>query len=131
VDADEVIRALKLVPHPEGGHYRETWADDASTAIYYLLRSGEESAWHRLRDRAEVWHFYAGAPLRLWMDHRGPSAGGAPSVVLGADLMEEQEPQAVVPAGTWQRARSLGEWSLVGCTVAPPFTFAAFEMVPE
>ncbi|HUJ67677.1 MAG TPA: cupin domain-containing protein, partial [Acidimicrobiales bacterium] len=61
MDADQVIRALELVPHPEGGHYRETWADDASTAIYYLLRSGEESAWHRLRDRAEVWHFYAGA----------------------------------------------------------------------
>jgi len=131
VDADQVIRALELVPHPEGGHYRETWADDASTAIYYLLRSGEESAWHRLRDRAEVWHFYAGAPVRLWMDHRGPGAGGAPSVVLGPDLMVEQEPQAVVPAGTWQRARSLGDWSLVGCTVAPPFTFAAFEMAPD
>lgn len=131
MDADQVIRALELVPHPEGGHYRETWADDASTAIYYLLRSGEESAWHRLRDRAEVWHFYAGAPVRLWMDHRGPGAGGAPSVVLGPDLMVEQEPQAVVPAGTWQRARSLGDWSLVGCTVAPPFTFAAFEMAPD
>jgi uncharacterized protein len=130
VDADEVIRALELMPHPEGGHYRETWADDASTAIYYLLRSGEESAWHRLRDRAEIWHFYAGAPVRLWMDHGGPGADPTPSVVLGPDL-KDQRPQAVVPAGTWQRARSLGDWSLVGCTVAPPFTFGAFEMAPD
>ncbi len=125
MDADAVIAALDLRPHPEGGRYRQTWADGASTAIYYLLRDGEESAWHRVHQRAEVWHYYAGAALELRL------ASPAASVILGVDLPAGQRPQAVVPAGSWQRARSLGPWTLVGCTVAPPFAFDAFELAPE
>jgi predicted cupin superfamily sugar epimerase len=131
VDSDAVLRTLQLVPHPEGGHYRETWADEASTAIYFLLGAGKGTAWHRVRDRVEIWHFYGGAPLLLWIDQGGPGAGGVPPLELGNDLLSGQRPQAVVPAGAWQRARSLGDWSLVGCTVAPPFTFAALDLAPD
>ncbi len=128
MDADYVIQTLGLEAHPEGGHYRETWRDQASSAIYFLLRRGEQSAWHRVRDRVEMWHFHAGAPLLLEID-AGP--GPASAVTLGPDLRSHQRPQAVVPAGAWQRARSLGEWTLVGCTVAPPFTFDAFDLAPD
>jgi uncharacterized protein len=133
--ADEIIRRLALEPHPEGGHFRETFRDPrtdatgraASTAIYYLLARGERSHWHRV-DAAEVWHFYAGAPLTLEI-----TAGAAPSVsrvTLGADLAAGAQPQAIVPAGAWQAAASLGDWTLVGCTVAPGFELAGFELAP-
>jgi len=130
--AEEVVRLLGLAPHPEGGFYRETFraaaADGgrgASTAIYYLLRRGEVSAWHRV-DADEVWHHYAGGPLELTLsDGRERSA-----VLLGSDLAAGQRPQVVVPAGVWQTARTLGGWTLVGCTVAPGFQFASFEMAP-
>ena len=128
MDAATVITSLGLVPHPEGGCYRETFRDEAATAIYFLLGEGERSAWHRVRDRAEVWHFYAGAPLLLEVGLEGPGVGAVDGIVLGIDLPAGQRPQAVVPAGAWQSARSFGSWSLVGCTVAPPFTFEAFEL---
>jgi predicted cupin superfamily sugar epimerase/uncharacterized protein YciI len=132
--ADEVIAALGLQPHPEGGWYVETWRDPApegerpaGSAIYYLLRSGEHSRWHRV-DATETWHHYAGDPLEL----RIADAGGQPRVVrLGPDLADGERPQAVVPVGAWQAARSLGAWTLVGCTVAPAFEFAGFELAPE
>lgn len=130
MDADGLIRTLGLEPHPEGGHYRQTWADDSSTAIYFLLRGGEESAWHRVRDRVEIWHFYAGAPLELFLDPDGPGTGSVRAVRLGSDVLHGERPQAVVPAGSWQRARSVGSWTLVGCTVAPPFRFDAFDLAP-
>lgn len=126
--AGEVIALLGLEPHPEGGWYRQTFRDvappegrGASTAIYFLLEAGQESRWHRV-DAAEVWHHYAGAPLMLTIDkadHR-----------LGPELTVGERPQAVVPAGVWQKARSLGDWTLVGCTVAPGFEFTGFEMAP-
>jgi predicted cupin superfamily sugar epimerase len=128
MDADAVITALDLSPHPEGGYYRQTWADAASTAIYFLLRDGEQSAWHRVHDRVEVWHFYAGAPLELSYNERAPDDDAATTVQLGSNLEAAERPQAVISAGVWQRARTLGGWSLVGCTVAPPFTFDAFEL---
>ncbi|MGO8859535.1 MAG: cupin domain-containing protein [Acidimicrobiales bacterium] len=131
MDADAVIAALELAPHPEGGHYRQTWADAAGSAIYFLLRDGERSAWHRVRGRVEVWHFYAGGPLELSINDRRPHDGDAWSTLLGPDLAAAQRPQAVVPAGAWQCARTLGAWSLVGCTVAPPFTFEAFDLAPD
>lgn len=131
--AEEVIRLLGLAPHPEGGFYRETFraaaADGrrgASTAIYYLLRRGEVSAWHRV-DADEVWHFYAGAPLELLLSADGRQRS---TLRLGLDLAAGERPQAVAPAGTWQSARSLGDWTLVGCTVAPAFDFAGFELAP-
>jgi predicted cupin superfamily sugar epimerase len=129
VDADAVIELLGLRPHPEGGHYRETWVDDASSAIYFLLGTGERSAWHRVRDRVEIWHFYAGDSLRLDVGLDEPGAVTR-TTVLGADLAAGQRPQAVVPPGAWQSAVSLGAWTLVGCTVAPPFTFDAFDLAP-
>jgi uncharacterized protein len=132
--ADEVVRLLGLQPHPEGGFYRETFrapAPDgsraASTAIYYLLRAGDVSAWHRVVDADEVWHYYAGAPLELTLSGEGRERT---SVRLGPDLAAGERPQAVVPAGVWQAARPLGGWTLVGCTVAPAFEFAGFEMAP-
>lgn len=132
--ADEVIAILGLSPHPEGGCFCETFRDTvsvgdgqraASTAIYFLLRAGEVSRWHRV-DAAEAWHWYAGAPLELHIAH----AGGSTTHRLGNDLMTGERPQAVVPPHAWQQARSLGGWTLVGCTVAPAFQFEGFEMAP-
>lgn len=135
VTADDVIRLLELVPHPEGGHYRETFRDSAttssgraaSTAIYFLLRAGETSHWHRV-DAVETWHWHAGATLEL--ETAAPEATTSTVIALGSDLAAGERPQAVVPAGAWQRARSRGAWTLVGCTVAPGFTFAGFELAP-
>ncbi|WP_375462010.1 cupin domain-containing protein [uncultured Enterovirga sp.] len=128
-----MIRLLDLAPHPEGGHYRETFRDEApaggrshSTAIYYMLSVGEVSDWHRV-DAAEIWHFYAGAPLVLTTS---PDGHDAEARHLGPDLAVGQRPQIAVPAGHWQSATSLGSWTLVGCTVAPGFDFAGFEMAP-
>jgi predicted cupin superfamily sugar epimerase len=131
VDAETVLQTLGLEPHPEGGHYCQSWADEFFTAIYFLLQAGERSAWHRVRDRVEMWHFYAGAPLRLEVDTQGPGTAAARAVALGPDLRSGQRPQAVVPAGAWQSARTLGAWTLVGCTVAPPFAFEAFDLAPQ
>lgn len=126
MDVDAIIDELDLIPHPEGGWYRQTWSDDAGSAIYYLLGEGESSAWHRVLGRAELWHFYDGAPLELAVDDARD--GGVSTIRLGADLQGGERPQAVVPAGRWQQARSTGAWTLVGCTVSPPFSFDAFEM---
>ncbi|MBL8831622.1 MAG: cupin domain-containing protein [Rhodospirillales bacterium] len=126
--ADEIVAALGLAPHPEGGHYRETFRHvppgggrGAMTAIYYLLKAGERSHWHRV-DAAEIWHWYAGSPLALYMPERR---------TLGPDIAAGQRPQITVPANEWQSAESLGAWTLVGCTVGPAFEFAGFEMAPE
>lgn len=132
--ADQIIALLGLQPHPEGGHFRETFRDptapggrSASTAIYFLLRRGERSHWHRV-DAVEVWHWHAGAPLRLSM--AAGDAGPVSETILGADLASGQRPQGVVPAHHWQAAESLGDWTLVGCTVAPGFDFAGFVLAP-
>lgn len=131
--ADDIIAALDLAPHPEGGWYRETWrhqpADGdrgAGTAIYFLLRAGEESRWHRI-DADELWHFHGGAPLRLDIAQEGHTE----STLLGLDLPAGQRPQRRVPPHAWQRARTLGAWTLVSCTVSPAFDFDRFELAPE
>lgn len=134
--AREAVQRLGLSPHPEGGWFVETFRDNggpngraASTAIYFLLEAGQVSRWHRVKDAAEVWHHYAGAPLKLSL---APAQGGrAQDVILGPDLAAGQRPQAVCPRGAWQSAVSLGEWSLCGCTVAPGFEFLAFELAPD
>jgi uncharacterized protein len=130
--AQEIITLLKLEPHPEGGWYRQTYVDEIpgggrarSTAIYFLLEAGQVSHWHRV-DSAEVWHWHKGAPLELSISHKGK----AETLTLGDDLTAGQRPQGVVPPGAWQSARSLGEWTLVGCTVAPGFEFSRFELAP-
>ncbi|MCV0394490.1 MAG: cupin domain-containing protein [Rhizobiaceae bacterium] len=131
--ADAIIAALGLRPHPEGGWYVETFRDPAggarghSTAIYFLLKRGEASAWHRVKDAAEVWHYHAGAPLEL----RISDGASMETRRLGPDVVAGERPQAVVPAGRWQAARTTGDYTLVGCTVAPGFDFAAFEMAPR
>lgn len=137
MDADDIIARLGLRPHPEGGWYAETWRTPVSdgfdgtrpsgSAIHFLLRAGQRSAWHRV-DAAEIWHHYAGAPLEL----RIAESGSTPTAIrLGIDLASGETPQAVVPAGAWQAARSLGDWTLVGCTVSPAFEFGGFELAPE
>jgi len=128
----DVIRLLDLKPHPEGGHFRETFRDAgvgraASTAIYYLLQRGERSHWHRI-DAAEVWHWYAGAPLALQI---AAEPGRIARITLGSDLAAGQRPQAMVPAQAWQAAQTRGDWTLCGCTVAPGFDFAGFELAPK
>jgi uncharacterized protein len=135
LSAADVIRLLALKPHPEGGHFRETFRDPrvengraASTAIYYLLARGERSHWHRV-DAAEVWHYHAGAPLALEM--AASEHGLIQRITLGAELAKGERPQGIVPAHHWQAAESLGEWTLVGCTVAPGFEFATFELAPK
>ena len=123
-DPDEVIAALGLEPHPEGGWFRETWREPATTAILYLLRAGERSRWHRV-DATEIWHFYAGDPLELSLSGDGRQVDRH---VLGLDLAAAHRPQLVVPAHAWQSARPLGAWILAGCTVAPAFQFSGFEL---
>lgn len=134
LSAAEVIRLLDLKPHPEGGHFRETFRDAradaagraASTAIYFLLAQGERSHWHRV-DAVEVWHYYAGTPLVLEMSEESEIR----RMKLGPDIALGERPQGVVPAGHWQAAESLGAWTLVGCTVAPGFEFSKFELAPK
>lgn len=133
-EAAKLIALLGLEPHPEGGHYRETFRDARgdglrahSTAIYFLLRSGEISRWHRV-DAAEIWHFHRGAALEIAI-----AETGKPTLrqILGNDVENGERPQIVVPARAWQSARPLGGYALVGCTVAPGFEFAGFELAPD
>jgi predicted cupin superfamily sugar epimerase len=132
--AAEIIATLGLQPHPEGGHYRETFRDSridaggraASTAIYFLLASGERSHWHRI-DAVEIWHYHAGAPLTLEI----ANDAGQRMITLGPDVAAGQEPQGIVPPHAWQAASTTGDWTLVGCTVAPGFDFATFELAPK
>jgi predicted cupin superfamily sugar epimerase len=130
--AADIIRALDLKPHPEGGHYRETFRDPrvidgraATTSIYFLLARGERSHWHRI-DAVEIWHYYAGAALKLEVVD-----GTKEEIIrLGADIHGGEAPQVTVSARAWQAAESLGDWTLVGCTVAPGFAFEHFELAP-
>ncbi|GHC46091.1 cupin domain-containing protein [Neogemmobacter tilapiae] len=131
LDADGLIARLGLQPHPEGGWYRQTWVDDTAngrphgTCIYFLLKAGERSHWHRV-DAAEIWHFYAGAPLVLSIaaSDKGPRVDHR----LGADLSTGAIPQIIVPKGYWQAARTTGDYTLAGCTVSPGFRFEGFEL---
>jgi uncharacterized protein len=133
--AADIITRLELKPHPEGGHYRETFRDigadengrSRSTAIYYLLGRGERSHWHRI-DAVEIWHYYSGAPLTLRIANDGCKPH---TITLGPDVAAGERPQAIVPSGAWQAAQSNGDWTLVGCTVAPAFEFAKFEMAEK
>jgi len=134
-DARSIVEALGLVPHPEGGFYREAFRSTirvgaapreraASTAIYFLLAEGTFSALHRVRSD-EVWHHYDGGPLEL---HTIDAAGAHAVSILGRRLALGERPQRVVPAGVWQAALPVGQFALCGCTVAPGFEFADFEM---
>lgn len=124
--AADVIAALGLQPHPEGGHYAETWRGRPrpdgralGTAIHFLLAAGERSHWHRV-DATELWLWHAGAPLELSIGHD--------TVRLGPGVLAGERPQATVPPGAWQAAVTTGAWTLVSCVVAPGFEFAGFEL---
>ncbi|MBV9114603.1 MAG: cupin domain-containing protein [Hyphomicrobiales bacterium] len=132
LSAEELIRELQLAPHPEGGWYCESYRDTQassdgrarSTAIYFLLKAGEASHWHRI-DASEIWLWHAGASLELSISTDGLKTHAHR---LGVDIAAGERPQAVVPPHSWQSAKSLGEWTLVSCVVAPGFLFSAFEM---
>ncbi|KZL00889.1 hypothetical protein PsAD5_00730 [Pseudovibrio sp. Ad5] len=131
--AEEIIAELQMKEHPEGGYYTETFRDTEgpegrgySTAIYYLLKKGQKSHWHRI-DAIETWHYYGGAPLCLSISSE---EGSQNDIILGMDVLNDQRPQGIVSRHAWQSARSLGEWTLVGCTVAPGFLFDGFELAP-
>ncbi|HAY07454.1 MAG TPA: cupin domain-containing protein [Hyphomonas sp.] len=130
--AGEIIRLLNMLPHPEGGHYAETWRSPgegraAMTAIYYLLQADEVSAWHRV-DAEEAWLWHAGGALALSLS---PADGkGVSTARLGPDLRAGQRPQCIIPAGHWQTAETLGAWTLVSCVVAPGFEFSGFTLAP-
>lgn len=133
ISALDIIDILKLERHPEGGWYVQTFRDSEeqggrahSTAIYYLLEGGDRSHWHTV-DAVEIWHYHAGAPLELSLSQ---DDGPVRTLILGADLQAGQRPQGLVRKGEWQSARSLGDWTLVGCTVAPGFAFSGFRMAP-
>ena len=129
--AREMIALLELEKHPEGGWFRETWRAkaeqgerSAGTAIYYLLDFESFSHWHRV-DADETWHWYAGAPLVLSLS---PDGHDAEANTLSSDIQLGHRPQITVPAGWWQSATSLGEWTLLGCTVVPGFEFDGFDL---
>lgn len=136
--AKDVIQALQLAPHPEGGWYREIYrsADrvqrgsdtrSATTAIYYLLEQQQLSRWHVV-DADEIWHFYGGAPLELLA--YDPATRRLKRQALQA-AGTEARPVGIIPSGVWQAARSLGEYSLVGCTVSPGFEFSGFRFTVD
>lgn len=132
LSANDVIATLGLLPHPEGGHFKEVYRAPsgpgergAVTTIYFLLKAGERSHWHRVKDAVEIWCWHAGAPLELSIQADG---GSRQTHILGLDLMVGQRPQAIVPINAWQAAKALGDWTLVGCQVAPAFDFASFEL---
>lgn len=130
--AEEIISRLNLAPHPEGGHYRQTWIAKApdgqrptGTAIFFLLKAGEQSHWHKV-DATEIWHFYAGSPLILSLSET--ESGPKQDHLLGPDLAAGQSPQIIVPEHHWQAAITTGDWTLVGCTVSPAFSFEGFTL---
>jgi uncharacterized protein len=126
---EQIIQHLSLTPHPEGGWYKETWraVDGSGTAIYYLLEAGQRSHWHRVLGSAEIWHFYAGAPLELRVSEDGMTER---LMMLGLSLATGQLPQIIVPPDAWQSAEARTGWALVGCTVSPGFDFKHFEIAP-
>ena len=133
--AEAVIEQLDLQPHPEGGWFRETYRTAApegeraaSTAIYFLLKKGERSHWHRVLDADEFWHWHAGGTVRL---RQSDGKRVICESLMGPDVLNEQTPQLLIPQGVWQTAEPVGDWVLVGCTVAPAFEFSGFELAPK
>jgi hypothetical protein len=130
--ADEIIAHLRLEPHPEGGFYRQTWIAEnkgrpTGTCIYFLLKEGESSHWHRV-DATEIWLYHAGAPLVLSL--AADDAGPATDHLLSPDMTKGQ-PQIIVPENHWQAARTTGNFTLASCTVSPGFQFEGFILAPQ
>ena len=127
-NSDEIIKKLEMIPHPEGGHYKETYRNDNIRLIFYLLKRGEKYHWHRLT-KNEILHFYSGDPLKVLMSKDGVTVK---EITLDKEIKNGHFWHCVVKAGTWFYMESKGEYSLIGCTVSPPFDYKDFELAsPE
>ena len=128
-DPASLIESLKMTPHPEGGHFAETFrADDNSASlIFYLLKNDERSHWHRLT-KNEILHFYDGDPMRVLLSTDGVSIQ---EKTLGRDAIDNEPYHLIIPNDTWFSMQSTGDWSLIGCTVSPAFSFDDFELAPK
>ena len=126
-NVDEIIKKLEMIPHPEGGHYQESYRNNYISLIYYLLKRGEKSHWHKLK-KNEILHFYNGDPLKVFMSNDGVTVK---EITLNREVKNGHFLHYVVKAGTWFCMESKGEYSLIGCAVAPPFDFKDFELAPK
>ena len=126
-NGDEIIKKLQMIPHPEGGHFKELYRDSNVSLIYYLLKKDEKSHWHRLKNN-EILHFYNGDPLKLLISKDGKNIE---EIILNNKINNDQIFHYIVKAGTWFSMESQGEYSLIGCTVVPPFDYDDFELAPK
>ena len=126
-DSDKIIEKLKMIPHPEGGYFKESYRNENVSLIYYLLKKNEKSHWHRLT-KNEILHFYNGDPLKLLISKDGKNIE---KIILNNKINNDQIFHYIVKAGTWFSMESQGEYSLIGCTVAPSFDYDDFELAPK
>ena len=126
-NSDEIIQKLEMIPHPEGGYFKESYRDKNVSLIYYLLKKNEKSHWHRLT-KNEILHFYNGDPLKLLISKDGKNIE---EIILNNKINNDQIFHYIVKAGTWFSMESQGEYSLIGCAVAPPFDYDDFELAPK
>ena len=126
-NSDEIIKKLQMIPHPEGGYFKESYRNENISLIYYLLKKNEKSHWHRLT-KNEILHFYNGNPLKLLISKDGKNIE---EIILNNKINKDQIFHYIVKAGTWFSMESQGEYSLIGCTVAPPFDYDDFELAPK
>ena len=126
-DSDKLIEQLEMNPHPEGGHYKESYRNNNISLIYYILKRGEKSHWHKLK-KNEILHFYNGDPLEVFMSDDEITIK---EITLSKEVKNDHFLHYVVKAGTWFCMESKGEYSLIGCTVAPPFDYKDFELAPK
>ena len=124
-NGDKIIKKLRMIPHPEGGHFKESYRDKNISLIYYLLKKNEKSHWHRLK-KNEILHFYDGDPLAVYLSKDGINTE---QKILNNN--EDRVFHLVVKSGTWFSMETKGEFSLIGCTVAPAFDYADFEIAPQ
>ena len=123
---DEIINVLKMTPHPEGGHFKELYRDKNVSVIFYLLKKNENSHWHKL-SKNEILHFYKGFPLLVHLYKDGEKIN---TKILGNNLNNNEDLNIIIKANTWFSMKSSGEYSLIGCTVSPPFEYSDFELAP-
>ena len=128
-DPEEIIKKLKMTPHPEGGHFVETFRDKEKkiSLIYYLLKKNQRSHWHRLK-KNEILHFYDGDPLIVCISQDGKETN---NIILGKNISNNENMHVIIEAGSWFSMKTKGEYSLIGCTVSPAFEYVDFELAPK
>ena len=126
---DDLIKKLKLTPHPEGGHFAESFRDSKGgiSLIYYLLKKGQTSHWHKLT-KNEILHFYDGDPLRIYMSKDKKEIS---TVLLGRNINNKEYLHYIINSETWFGMKSTGNWSLIGCTVSPAFDYKDFDLASK